>query len=194
MQKQLFFDDMKLLRRENAQRDYCEPTICSLYNDGVSSNDYPEAFVFRLDDGRYRMIYAGKSVDGSYRHLKMFSAISENGFDFAAEKLWDNPQACGLMYSHEVMDIGNAEIGFIYEDNYCDKKERYKMLMFDATFEEFDFHNDVYTSPDLLNWTKLDGVSWADEAEPLVSVFYNKHKNCHTLMERPYWGCQKIRL
>jgi len=192
MNKQLFFDDMKFLIRDNLERAYGVPEVCSVYSDGVSSTDYPEVFVFRLDDGRYRMIYAGKSIDGSYQHLKMFSAVSENGIDFVPEKLWDDPSAHGLMYSHEVMDIGNAEIGFIYEDNCCEKSERYKLLMFDAVFEEFDFHNDIYTSPDLLNWTKLEGVSWADEAEPLVSVFYNKHKKCHVLVERPYWGTRRL--
>ena len=189
--KQLFFDDMKLLRRENLKRDYGEPECISVYSDGVCSSDFPIR-VFRLEDGRYRMIYTGKSVDKSFPHLKMFSAISENGIDFVPEKLWDNPEEHGVMYPHEVMPIGNAEIGFIYEDDYCDKSERYKMLMFDAIFEEFDFHNDVYTSPDLINWTKIDGASWADEAEPLVSVFYNKHKKCHTLMERPYWGTRRL--
>ena len=192
MTKQLFFDDMKLLRRENLKRNYGKPEALSVYSDGVSSTDYPEVFVFRLDDGRYRMIYAGKSVDGSYPHLKMFSAVSENGIDFVPEKLWENPEEKGLMFSHEVMDIGNAEMGFIYEDSYCDKSERYKLLMFDAVFEEFDFHNDIYTSPDLLNWTKVEGVSWADEAEPLVSAYYNKHKNCHVLAERPYWGTRRL--
>ena len=189
--KQLFFDDMKLLRRENLKRDYGEPECISVYSDGVCSSDFPIR-VFRLDDGRYRMIYTGKSVDKSFPHLKMFCAISENGIDFVPEKLWDNPEEHGVMYPLEVMPIGNAEIGFIYEDDYCDKSERYKMLMFDAIFEEFDFHNDVYTSPDLITWTNIEGASWADEAEPLVSVFYNKHKKCHTLMERPYWGTRRL--
>ena len=192
MKKQLFFDDMKLLIRSNVKREYGKPELIAYYNDGVSSTDYPEIFVSRLPDGRYRMIYAGKSVDGSYRHLKMFSAISGNGIDFVPEKLWDNPSEHGLAFCHEVMDIGNAEIGCIYEDEHCDASERYKMLIFDAVFEEFDFHNDIYTSPDLLRWTKIEGASWADEAEPLVSVFYNKHKGCHTIMERPYWGVRRL--
>ncbi len=192
MKKQLFFDDMKLLRRENLRRAYGTPECIAVYSDGISSTDYPEIFVFRLDNGKYRMIYAGKSVDGSYQHLKMFSAISDDGINFVPEKLWDNPEAQGLTYQHEVMNIGNAEIGFIYEDNHCDKSERYKLLMFDAVFDDFDFHNDIYTSPDLLNWTKNGTVQWADEAEPLVSVFYNKHKGCHTLMERPYWGTRRL--
>ena len=192
MEKQLFFDDMKLLVRDRTKRDYVKPELVASYNDGISSTDYSGIFVSRLPDGRYRMIYAGKSVDGSYRHLKMFSAISENGVDFLPEKLWDNPEEHGVTYCHEVMDIGNAEIGFIYEDEHCDESERYKMLIFDAIFEEFDFHNDIYTSPDLIHWTKLEGVSWADEAEPLVSVFYNKHKGCYTFMERPYWGVRRL--
>ena len=183
---------MKLLRRENLRRAYGKPTCCAVYSDGISSTDWPEVFVFRLDDGRYRMIYAGKSIDRSYAHLKMFSAISENGIDFSPEPLWDDPEAHGVSFAHEVMPIGNAEIGFIYEDNHCDRSERYKLLMFDAVFQEFEFHNDVYTSSDLIHWTKLEGVSWADEAEPLVSVFYNAHRKCHTLMERPYWGTRRL--
>ena len=192
MNKQLFFDDMKLLRRENLRRDYGKPVIRSVYSDGVSSTDWAAVSIFHLDDGRYRMIYTGKSIDGSYQHLKMFSAISENGIDFEPEKLWDNPAERGLMFSNEVMEIGNGEIGFIFEDEHCDKNERYKLLFFDAVFEEFEFHNDIYTSPDLINWTKLEDIQWSDQAEGLVSVFYNKHKQCYTFMERPWWGVRRL--
>ena len=35
MTKQLFFDDMKLLRRENLKRNYGKPEALSVYSDGV---------------------------------------------------------------------------------------------------------------------------------------------------------------
>ena len=80
MQKQLFFDDNKLFGIDNVERRYGKPELISVYNDGVCSTDYCTGSVFRLDNGKYRMLYFGHSNEFSGK--KLFSAISDDGVNF----------------------------------------------------------------------------------------------------------------
>ena len=87
MNKQLFFDDNKLFTKENVVRKYGRPKIAATYSDGVSSNDYPTGFIFRLDNGKYRLMYTGHSKE--FSSLKLFSAISDDGINFSPEQIFD---------------------------------------------------------------------------------------------------------
>ena len=183
MKKQLFFDDNKLFSKENVVRKYGRPTLINTYNDGISSTDYATGYVFRLDNGKYRMLYMAHSE--KYDGIKLFSAISDDGVEFSPEKLFNNKE-----YAHEIMSLkGGHEVGFIYEDKYCDdQNERYKLLMSEHDGENLCVNDAIFTSPDLISWKRKEGVFWGDGTEPLVSVFYNKHKKAHTIIERPFWG------
>jgi hypothetical protein len=91
------------------------------------------------------------------------------------------------------MDIGNREIAFIYEDKHArSEEERYKLLMSGCMQGRLKVLDDVYVSPDLISWEKLEGASWADGAEPLASIFYNEHEKVHTVIERPFWGIRAV--
>ena len=179
MKKQLFFDDSLLFGRDNVIRKYGEPKLCSVYYDGVCSTDLCTGSVFKLDDGRYRMLYFG-NLEG-VKSRKLFSAISLNGTDFVPE--------CEVLE----LDFG-TEIAFIYEDKKCaDKKARYKMLLASMICDKLEVRDSVRISTDLLNWSApLENISWADGTEPLTSVFYNKHKDVHTIIERPFWGVRCV--
>ena len=92
-------------------------------------------------------------------------------------------------FSHELMDIGSAEVAFVYEDTHTEiAEERYKLLLSYVQPGEVRVIDDIYTSADLIYWKKLEGVSWADGAEPLASIFYNEDVGTHTLIERSFWG------
>lgn len=186
MKKQLFFDDNKLFGRNNVTRKYGKPQLVSVYNDGVCSTDYCTGFVFRLDNGKYRMLYFGHS--NIFSGKKLFAAESCNGIDFTPECIHSNPSDCKKTFAHEIMDIP-SEVACIYEDKHTDNpNERYKMLMSEYVHEELSVHDTVYTSSDLINWQLKEGALWGDGTEPLVSVFYNSHKNVHTIIQRPFWG------
>ena len=182
MSKQLFFDDNKLYAKENLQRRYGKPVCISTYSDGASSTDYATGYVFRLDSGRYRMLYVGQGKD--FEGLRLFSAVSVDGVHFSPENLFD-----GKPFSHEIMTLSpGTEIGFVYEDPRCGGAGRYKLLACEYDAAALQVTDILYTSPDLINWTRQEGVPWGDGTEPLISVFYNQHKKVHTVVERPFWG------
>ena len=187
MQKHLFFDDNKLFSKENVTRDYGRPELVGEYSDPAVSTDFCTGWVFRIDDGRYRLLYFGHSA--LFGGRKLFSAISADGVSFQPEMIFDLETNSEKQFSHEIMDIGNAEVAFIYEDEHADSAdERYKLLLSYAVKDKVCVMDDLYVSPDLITWTKLDGVQWGNGTEPLASVFYNKHAKAHTIIERSFWG------
>lgn len=188
MKKQLFFDDNKLFGRDNVIRKYGVPELICEYNDGICSTDFCTGYVFLLDNGKYRMLYFGHGKD--FDNKKLFCAISNDGVNFLPEQLYDTNVNTDKKYAHEIMDLP-GEVAFIYEDKYtlnCD--ERYKLLMADYApmGEELRLCDSIYISSDLINWNLKENSYWGNDAEPLASVFYNKHKDTHTIIERPFWG------
>jgi len=192
MKKQLFFDDNLLFGIENVERKYGEPKIISTYNDGISSTDFCTGYVFRLDNGKFRMLYFGASK--SFNGKKFFSAISEDGVNFEPEQIFDLTEHPDKEFSHEIMSIsGVSEVATVFEDEYCtDKNERYKLLMTEQQVGEYSISDVVYVSSDLISWTKKEGSFWADGAEPIAGAFYNKRKRCYTVVERPFWGVRVV--
>ena len=75
--KQLFFDDSKLFGRKNVVRKYGKPEIAAIYSDGVCSTDFNTGNVFRLDNGKYRMLYFAhsKEFDGKCLQESIYSYI-----------------------------------------------------------------------------------------------------------------------
>lgn len=186
MKKQLFFDDNKLFSKENVKRQYGRPSLIAKYRDENVSTDFCTGWVFSVDGG-YRLLYFGHS--NGFEGHKLFSAKSTDGINFAPEKLFETGEGTGKQFAHEIMDLGKAEIGFIYEDTHTDKsEERYKLLMSSVATDRIRVNDDIYVSADLIKWKKLEGAQWGDGAEPLTSVFYNKHVGAHTVISRDFWG------
>ena len=184
MKKQLFFDDSLLFGRDNVKRVLGKPEVVGEYNDGISSTDFCTGSVFKLDDGRYRMLYFGHSTE--FEGKKLFSAISDDGVNFAPEKL-----DLGKDYPHEIMQLPNGgEVAFIFEDSHSEG--RYKLLMAEFDGARFSVNDVIYVSEDLLHWEKCEGLTWGDGAEPLASVFYNNHRGEYTIMQRPFWGVRTV--
>ena len=52
--------------------------------------------------------------------------------------------------------------------------------------------DDLWVSPDLIEWNQVEGISWGDGAEPLAGVFYNGKKDVYTILERPLWGVRRV--
>lgn len=186
VKKQLFFDDSLLYGRDHVKRGYGKLERIAEYNDGVCSTDFCTGSVFRLENGAYRMLYFGQSAE--FEDKKLFSAISEDGVNFS-------PEAVELVgehaYAHEIMHLSKGgEVAFIYEDE--GSADRYKMLMSEFQPDTFTVKDVLYTSKDLLHWELAEHVSWGDGTEPLVSVYYNRHKANHTVIQRPFWGCRTV--
>ena len=193
MKKQLFFDDGRLFGKDNIVRQYGtdEIELVATYSDGICSTDYATGWVFRLDDGSYRLLYFGRSTQ--YAEIKLFAADSPDGIHFVPARLHENPAAVGKLYHHEIMDmLPGAEIGTIYEDTLADPAERYKLFMVLHNMEALEVYDPIYTSPDLVHWTLKPDAHWANCTEPMVSAFYNTQRQCHTVVERPFWGVRTV--
>lgn len=224
MFKHLFFDDQKLFDRFNVKRCVKEPELVEVFNDGITETPILGPWVFRLDNGKYRMMYQGyfdladfkdnesgeivlqengiffkeegwedrKASDFTDKQHYLFSAISDDGIHFVPEDvsaLVDLPER---VLPHQVKKLFGGEIGWMFEDPYADPSERYKFLYARYDLEEgCTIHDEVYVSPDLLNWTNL-GVHFHNGwTEPCWCVFYNKHKKCHTILSRPHAGVRR---
>lgn len=192
MKKQLFFDDTKLFGRDNVVRKYGQPELVATYSDGVCSTDHCSGYVFRLKSGKYRMLYFAHSTE--FSGLKTFAAISDDGVNFSPEEIPNSKTSTDRMFSHEVMTLQSGwEIAYIYEDKYCENcQERYKLFMSELNWDKLCVNDTIYTSCDLLNWRLKEGVYWGNGAEPLASVFYNKQKKVHTIIQRPFWGIRCV--
>ena len=57
MAKQLFFDDNKLFGLDNTVRKQGKPELAAVYSDEACSTDYCTGYVFKLENGKYRMLY-----------------------------------------------------------------------------------------------------------------------------------------
>ena len=194
MKRQLFFDDNLLFGRDNVVRHYGTPEKVASYSDGVCSTDYNTGQVFRLADGRWRLLYFAHSL--YFKGKKLFAAISEDGIHFSPEQLWEDPSAVGKQYAHEVMDLPrDSEIATIFEDTHCDDTtKKYKMLMAEFFPEELTCVDTVYTSGDLLHWEKQENWRWGRGTEPLAGAFYNEHQQVYTIVLRPFWGIRRAGL
>lgn len=182
----LFFDDQKLLRRSCLVRRYGTPELLaeSAYSDGVSQTPIRTGFVFRMDDGRYRMLYQGCTLDG--RDF-CFSAVSEDGVHFEPEVVGSE-----LLPPHALFEVPDGEIAEVVEDIHNDPAERYKMLLCRVDGGALVVHGELMVSPDLLHWTKADTVEWNGGAEPTTGVVWNEKRGCFTILVRPDWGIRRV--
>lgn len=196
MYKHLFFDDKYLLVKENVKRSYGTPSLCedAIYCDENVNSSYASPWVFKLDNGKYRMLYYGPLLNvGSASGV--FAAISEDGIHFEPEDVTAVRTATNVHTKNQVFVTSGyvGEAACFFEDKHTDKKdERYKMLV-------AHYYNDppyvegwLYTSPDLINWTRVEDVLWSKDGEPVVGVFYNDKKKCFTIIKRLVAGVRMI--
>lgn len=190
MFKYLFFDDQKLYKRENLNRHYGIPEIIdtSVFYDGFSSTDVRSPYVFKCDDGKYRMIYDGNLENGGGNLCLM--AKSEDGIHFTPENTRDALEIENREADNEVFKI-SGEIAEMIEDKYNSPEERYKLLMFEFG-KDHTLNGIVLASPDLLHWKRVEGEDWSGGAEPITGIFYNEKRQCFTILRRPDWGTRRV--
>ena len=187
----LFFDDQRLFGRGGLVRDYTAPEPVATYEDPAFSIDYGFGHAFRLSDGRVRLLYHGQKPDGTEAN---FAAISDDGLHFAPEDTTGVLQLKDRIAPHEFLPaVPGEEIANIFDDPYAPASQRYKMLHTLLHHDRLFVEGRVFTSPDLLHWTRLesDGM-WNNGCEPITGTFYNQHHRCYTIIRRPSWGERRV--
>lgn len=189
--KNLFFDDQRLFVRDNAVRDYGEPELIEIYNDGVSAPCVESPYVFATDDGKYRMLYQGKISD--IEGYSLFIAVSDDGIHFKPEDISEKRELSGALAPHQVMALPDNEIAYIIEDKINDPHERYKLLKTTLDSENIYISDTVMVSDDLIHWKELTDICWHERGtEPCTGVFYNEYRKCFTIITRPVWGDRQV--
>lgn len=190
MNTQLFFDDSRLFIRNNVCREAGKAELIpdSVFTDGISAPSLCMGDVFKTEDG-YRMVYGGSLPDRSFR---IFMAKSPDGIHFSPCPVDSDKE--NRVAENEIFALGfGEEVGCIFEDERAtDKNERYKMLYTEYSDPDLFVYDTLYVSPDLVHWTKKEGVFWGDGAEPITGVFYNEKRGCYTVLERPFWGIRMV--
>ena len=121
----------------------------------------------------------------------LLSAISYDGINFVPENDISLEINQVFPFKNMIMSFDTqSEIACIFEDKTATDSARYKMLITRVRWVDVAVTGLLFSSEDLINW-KESGV-WSNDGEPLVGVFYNKKKNCHTIIKRPGWGVRLI--
>lgn len=194
---QLFFDDVRLYRREHLVRRNTPMEQVGEYADPAMNVVHPSGYVFFLPDGTTRLFYSG-TVPGSKGELHYLAAVSEDGVHFRP----DNAAAAragiaaAAAPNQFIPDLPPAsEVHSMVEDPDARPDARYKMLFCRALPEKQTFCDQVAVSPDLTHWTELATVRWhARGTEPPGSTLYDPEERRFLIFTRPDWGDRRIAL
>ena len=195
MFKYLFFDDQRLLLRQNLERQYGEVSIAGIYNDSKLTTSYGWVWVCRGTDNKVHMVYMGLDKDDPC--LLAAAAVSDDGVNFvprntAAESGLTDP----IVPNQILPPCGEGtEIACVITDHLAPPEERYKMLMCDCKYRmtEYRVIDSVYSSADLIRWKEMPGSCWNKVGtEPIAGAFYNSVHNVFTILSRPDCGQRRV--
>ena len=194
MTKLFFFDDQRLFDRQGLERRYGEPEPLEMYSDPNIAIAYCWSWVLKGPDGLYHLIYSGLMKDKP--HIVFAAAISEDGIHFrprntAAEAGITNP-----LVPNQLLDFScDGEIAAIVDDPLAPPETRYKILFTgnDHLYDKYMVEDYVFTSPDLIHFTKLEDSCWNPVGtEPAAGAFYNPVRKCYSILARPDWGQRRV--
>lgn len=195
----LMLDDDLLFRRDNVVRRYGEAELRpdAVYTDPAMATPWPACWVFRLDDGCYRMLYLGAPRNELRQHY-LLGAVSTDGVHFEPEDYTGEIDLEHRIAVNMIRAVGDEEIGAVFEDACTPSlSERYRMLTTGVVIsaendpETYYVRTTIYVSGDLLHWTRKAEIP-PFRAEPLMSVFHNRAHSCMTIAHRPWWGIRKV--
>lgn len=191
--RQLFFDDQRLYIRENLERVYGNPELAGVYQDTTLAVEYGWVWALDGQDGKVHLVYLGEHKNS--HQLITAAAISYDGVNFeprntAVEAGLPVPQVANQLLPNPP----NGEIGSVLMDPIAPESERYKLFFCDfATLDQGHVLNYLWTSPDLIHWTKMDNSCWQPiGTEPMVGAFYNPVFKNYTILSRPDWGQRRV--
>ncbi len=202
MSKILFFDDDLLYERENVMRGLGTPEFVrdAVFSDGKTVTPLATPWVFRLPDGRYRMVYQGLER-GNLSNRRLYGAVSADGMHFTPEDYSGFLDIPDRFAANEIFRVGGGdgeEVGTIFED-FCatSPESRFRMILTlcvgnGPTPETSHYCKSVfYVSPDLIHWRRETEAENPLRCEPMMSAFCNADTRRMTLVNRPWWGVRK---
>jgi len=189
----LFFDDTYTLIREGLTRDYNTPEYIpdSYYRDPCNyamNAGLPSVF-FDDDRQEYIMIYNVLEPKNRNNELYQLAAHSKDAIH------WEpcdttNANIENRRFPNQIFYRLDGE-AIVYKDERAPKEERYKLL-FCRYAENLRVSDEIYVSPDWLNWEKLDTTWNTEGAEPGLGCFYSSVREAYVITCRPHWAERRV--
>ena len=191
----LFFDDQRLICRDNFIRKYGKPEFISVFVDKGANTPIGFPTVWKnKKTGQYNMFYQGY-IAGEVSDIDMITlaAVSDDGINWmprntAIESGIENPIA-----QNQLLPCGyHNEIVTVIEDPKAPENERLKALICEYKSDEKRCNNVIYTSGDSIKWTKKEESWHSVGTEPCGGGFYNEIIESFVLTVRPLWGDRRV--
>ena len=191
-----FFDDQSLDARVGMRRDYEIPEFipASTYRDPSDyavSPGFPTVF-YSEKLGEYIMIYNVMEPDDQ-ESLDIFICAAHSK-DLESWEALDTRELCDIpnrKLFNQIFPVMQGEC-YCYEDKTAPSEERYKLL-YCRYAPNLRMANEIYVSPDLFSWKKLEGVTWNEQgAEPGLGCFYSEKLKKHVITCRPHWADRRV--
>ena len=196
MYRHLFFDDTRLLKRENLKREYGRPVVCGTYVDPHVSCGYCWSWCIPGIDGRLYLIYLG-FLDDTRKKVAAL-AVSDDGISFAPAEIPADARPAQAVLPNQldippIADSG-SEIAAVFQNPLAPPEQRYAILLTDyIDLKDYIIHDYVLTSPDLIHWTRLENSCWNPiGTEPLTGCFHNPLSHKNTILTRPDYGQRRV--
>ncbi len=191
----LFFDDQDLEGRKNFNRKYEAPQY-------LPESCYRDPSDFGIGAGLPSVVYS----DELEEYVMIYNIVAPNDFPklplylcaahskdlihwepLDTTKYVDIPDRALF---NQIFEKTNGE-AWIYEDRRAKKAERYKMFFcgYGAKCRMID---EIYVSPDLFHWTKLDSTWNRQGAEPGICCVYSEKLKKYVITCRPHWGDRRV--
>ena len=186
----LFFDDQRLLVRENLEREIGAPELLpdTLFKEGFVSGAFPR--VWKRADGSWLMFYQS-FVNDNGTHNVIRAAKSVDGLHFtpytnaAAEAGIDDP-----VCPDQIIPGWNAELATVVDTGT--DSQRLKMLVSEYEYEKLGVNSKIYVSEDGIRWADTGDCWHRIGTEPLASAFFSSYLNEYVLLCRPMWGTRRV--
>lgn len=190
MTTMLFWDDQRLFRRSKLKRVYGKPELIadSVYTDPKNSISGGFPSVVKNPEGGYTMFYQAFTPE---HYTYAFAAVSQDGIHWeprntAAEHL-DNPD-----YPNQMIPYDDSELACVCYDPHGAPEARYKALVSKYLREELSVDDQIFVSPNGLDWT-LTEEKWSDRnTEPGAGCVYSDVLKRFITVGRSGWGMRRL--
>ena len=191
----IFFDDQTLEARINLVRQYgkLEYVPASTYRDPSDlsiSAGLPSVF-YHEELKEYVMIYNILDTnDSEDLGIYMCAAHSKDLTCWEPLDTTDLINMPNRKFFNQAFFLNQGE-GWIYKDERAKKEERYK-LFYCRYAENLRISDELYVSPDLFNWTKLDCTWNTQGSEPGIGCAYSEKLKKYIITCRPHWADRRV--
>lgn len=195
MFKYLFFDDQRLLLRQNLERQYGEVELVGIYKDPELTTTYGWVWGCHGIDGKIHLVYMGFEKESP--RLIAAAAVSDDGINFVSRNTAAESGLSAPVVPNQILPPcgDGSEIAYVLSDPLAPAEERYKMLMCDMKYRRTEYRviNSIYASPDLIHWQEMPDSCWNQVGtEPIGGAFYNSVHNVFTILSRPDCGQRRF--